>query len=159
MRFLLVALMVVSVMPDPVSAKPKTPMFGLFGPMEWSEEHWEGQNYKPLIRDYQFHLPAAQDESRALFTETPSMTPDVFIEQLGHANIITDIRNEHFLFRGETGNIVVEVGSNFYTLSNTDQDMIARLISRSYDQQTYLLKDFYTKKTVGIITPQGLNLH
>lgn len=160
MRFLLMTLIAVSVISGPVCAEPKVPMFfNLFGPMEWNEDHWEGQNFKPLIRDHQFNLPAAQDKSRALFTETSSMSSDTFIGNLKNAGIITGVHNERFLFRGETGNVVVEVGRNFYALSNTDQDMIAQLIGRSYNQQNYLLKDFHTKKIVGTITPIGLNLY
>lgn len=159
-RFLCMTALALTVMCGSAFAEPKVPMFfNLFGPMEWNEDHWEGQNFKPLIRDHQFTLPAAQDNSRTLFAETSSMSSDAFIQNLKRANIITGVYNERRRFRGETGNVIVELGRHFYTLSDTDQDMIAQLISRSFERQTYLLKDFHTKKIVGTITPQGLNLY
>lgn len=161
MRFIVMASCAFFAMTCESQARPKVPMFfNLFGPMEWNEDHWEGQNFEPLIRDHQYSLPAAQNRNDALFANTATMTPDNFMDRLIKARIIHSVHNEKRRFHmGETGNVVVELGQNFYSLSSTDQDMIAELVGRSYNHDNYILKDFYTKKIVGTITPQGLNLY
>lgn len=139
----------------------KTPMFfGLFGPQEWPEEHWQGQNYAPIIADHQNYLPHAAQKDKALFADVAGLSPESFVQRLKNADIITRVYNEKAgtVERKETGTVIIELAPNFYTLSRTDQEMIAELLSRSYQKETYLLKDTRSQRTVGQITPSGLDL-
>lgn len=143
------------------STEYKTPMFfGAFGPMEWPEEHWQGQNYHPLVRDYKNGLPAASRENEALFADVASLSPEDFVGRLKAADILRRVYNEKtgMIDAKETGTVIVDIGPNFYALSRTDQDMIAELLARAYQTDTYIVKDARTQKTVGQITPEGLNL-
>lgn len=160
MRFFFLTSVAVLGLACEAQARPKVPMFfNLFGPMEWNEDHWEGQNFRPLIENPQYTLPAAQNRDQALFGDASGLSPDDFIARLIDARIITGVHNEKNKWFGTTGNVVVELGQNFYSLSYTDRHMIAELIARSYEHENYILKDFLTKKVVGTITPYGLNLY
>ena len=140
----------------------KTPMFfGLFGPMEWPEEHWEGQNYHPIITDEQNALPDAQKLDTSLLANVEGLSPDEFIANMKAADIIQRVYNETMgtIQKQNSGNVIVVLGPNFYTLSPTDQSRVADLVAKSYQQETYLLKDGLTNMIVGQITPEGLNLY
>lgn len=134
---------------------------GLVGPMEWPEEHWEGQNYHPRMTDYQNALPAASDTSESLFGQVAGLSPEEFIERLQKAQIVRRVYNERAgtIERKNTGKVIIELERNFYSLPNTDKMRIAELLGRSYQQDTYVLKDAITGKIVGQITPEGLNLY
>jgi hypothetical protein len=139
----------------------KTPMFlGLVGPMEWPEEHWEGQDYHPLIRDYQNALPAASNRTNSMFNDVAGLSPTEFVESLKSANIVNRVYNERVgvVERQDSGKVVIVLGENFYMLSHTDQNMIAELLAKSYKKDTYILKDGRTGRYVGQITPSGLNM-
>ena len=139
----------------------KTPMFfGLFGPMEWPEEHWEGQNYEPLIADHQNRLPSAERQSDAIVSNAAGLSPQDFVQSLKDADIIRRVYNERTGTIGakDTGKVVIELAPNFYALSSTDQQVMGELLARSYQKETYVLKDARTGRIVGQITPEGLNL-
>lgn len=139
----------------------KTPMFfGLFGPMEWPEEHWQGQNYAPTVADHQNNLPAARDRKSAMLGDVAGLSPEEFVQNLKDADIIRRVYNEKagVVESKETGTVIIEIAPNFYALSRADQDVIADLLARSYQKETYILKDTQTQKTVGQITPEGLDL-
>lgn len=140
----------------------KTPMFlGLVGPMEWPEEHWEGQNYQPLIRDYQNALPAASQGEDSMFNDVAGLSPKDFIRHLKSANIIKRVYNERIgtVERIDSGKVVIVLAENFYTLSSTDQNRLAELLALSYQKETYMLLDGRTNRYVGQITPSGLNMY
>jgi len=139
----------------------KTPMFfGLVGPMEWPEEHWEGQNYHPTIADYQNALPAANTVEDSMFNDVAGLSPTEFVEHLKSANIIKRVYNEQIgtVERVDSGKTVIVLGDNFYALSSTDQNRLAELLARSYQKDTYMLRDGRTNMYVGQITPSGLNM-
>ena len=139
----------------------KTPMFfGLFGPQEWPEDHWEGQNYRPLIADTQNRLPSAERKSHAIVSNAAGLTPEDFVQSLKDADIIRRVYNERMgtIDKKDTGKVVIELAPNFYALSSTDQQVMGELLARSYQKDTYILKDARTGRVVGQITPTGLNL-
>lgn len=139
----------------------KNPMFlGLFGPMEWPEQHWQGQNFEPLMTDHQNALPAAVKTNPTMFDDMAGVSPDDFIQHLKDAKIIRRVYNEKsgMIERTETGSVIIELDHNFYTLSQADQNKIGELLSRSYQKDTYILKDANTKAVVGQITSLGLHL-
>lgn len=144
------------------SEEQKSPMFfGAVGPMEWPEEHWEGQNYHPLIRDYQNALPAAQKRENSMFNNVSGLSPKDFVQSLKQADIVNRVYNEQSgtIEQKDTGKVIIELGSNFYALSKTDQDVIAELLARSYQKETYVLIDARTHRTVGQISPSGLDMY
>ena len=143
------------------STDHKNPAF--LGPVwlkEWPEEHWQGQNYRPTVTDYQNQMPSLAKQSPTMFDSVMGVSPQEFVDRLKKAEIITRVYNEKsgVLNRTETGTVIVEVGANFYALSSTDQSNICELLTRSYQKDTYLLKDAKTQQTVGQITPLGVNL-
>jgi hypothetical protein len=143
----------------------KTPMFfGLFGPQEWPEEHWEGQNYTPTIvtpSEHRHKLPAAGQRDQSLFSDMAGVSPEEFIQNLKDAGIITRVYDEKkgTVERKSTGTVIIEVAPNFYALSDTDQGVMAELLARSYRKDTYVLKDSRHQRVIGQITPSGLNLY
>lgn len=142
----------------------KSPMFlGVLGPMEWPEEHWEGQNYHPLIRDEQNALPAATNQERSLFANVESLSAEQFIEHLKSARIVKRVyrtaRKNRMKGENTPHTTTVVVMPNFYALSATDQNIIGNLIYRSYDSETYLVQDGISNLIVGQITESGLNLY
>lgn len=139
----------------------KTPMFfGLFGPQEWPEEHWEGQNYEPLIGDHQNRLPSAERKMHAIVSNAAGLSPQDFVQSLKDAGIIRRVYNERagLVDIQNTGKVIIDLAPNFYALSNADQQVLGELLARSYQKDTYILKDAHTGRTVGQITPEGLNL-
>jgi hypothetical protein len=144
----------------------KSPMFlGLVGPMEWPEEHWEGQNYHPLIRDTQNAIPATTNIDRSMFKNVDSLSPNEFIEGLKSAKIIERvyldqhrIRFSRRIPKDSPSITTVVVMPNFYALSANDQNVIGELLRKSYNDGNYLIEDSISKRIVGQINETGLTL-
>lgn len=144
------------------SSEHKNPsILGVIPPMEWPSDHWEGQNYAPTISNRLEALPDAVNEKNSIFANVGDMTPDEFVAHLKQSRIISRVYTEKALTmqgQKETGTYIVDLDENFYVLSSADQQLIGKLIARSYEKETYVLKDSRTQRTVGQITPSGLDL-
>lgn len=167
MKYAFLLLMVVGLAACGDTVK-KSPVFlGLIGPMEWPEEHWEGQNYHPLIRDKQNAIPAATSIDRSMFQNVDSLSPTEFIDGLKRADIIDRVYLKNHLVRWanrmsnkkSTNVTVIVVKPNFYALSANDQNVIGELLRKSYNEDVYLVEDYSSKRIVGEIHKAGLMLY
>jgi len=131
--------------------------FGMIPPLEWPKRHWKAQDFQPSIQPEDAVLSASVDRNKTLFGNAQGLSPEEYIANLKKADIVRSVKNLRTgMFKQTlTNDIVIELGPNFYTLSYSDQVVITELLAKSYNQDTYMLKDWKTKKLVGQITPDG----
>jgi len=128
---------------------------------EWHPSHWKGQDFQATINPESAVMAQSVDVSQSMFAQQDEVSPTQFIENLKQADIIKRVYSPEFGFfwdRQVSDDVVVEVGSNFYTLSYADQTVVSDMISRAFQRRHYALQDWQTKKMVGQITPEGFVL-
>jgi len=129
--------------------------------LDWPKRHWKGQDYQASINPESQVMRLSAKASYSMFSEGFESSPVEFIQNLKNADIIRRVYNPSIGFFWESkiaDEVIVELGPNFYTLSYPDKMIITQMISRSYPQDNYLMKDWKTQKIVGQITPQGFDL-
>lgn len=110
----------------------------------------EANNFKPYIFNQQYALPGGYaDESWAYPAGTP--TRDI-VNRWKRANIIMGVKNVN-------GTVQVLTGPQFYNLSASSQQGLAKTVSQIYGADHYLLSDYYRDRGVGAYTPHGLQLY
>lgn len=127
----------------------------------WSSSHWKGQDYQATANPEAGVMRLSNKTSDSMFQDGVQVSPREFIQNLKNADIIRRVYNPAIGFFWEdrvADEVIVELGPNFYTLSYADKNAITSMISRAYQQDVYLLKDWKTQKIVGQITTQGFNL-
>lgn len=146
----------------PTDQKSDVPSMGYQPIMDWPWRHWRGQDFKPTINPENGVKRQSLNQSQSMFVNAKAMSPNEFIENLKKARIIKRVYNPEFGFfwdRHVSDDVIVELDHNFYTLSHADQTVVADMVSRAYQKRHYSLRDTRTKKVVGQITPQGLDLY
>jgi hypothetical protein len=126
----------------------------------WSKSHWKNQNFEPSIQRQDTMMRANVNRSDSLFATMDGVKPTEFIDNLKRARIIKRVSNPRtgFWRNKISPNVVIELDHNFYTLAYADQLIVTELLAKSYNQDTYLLRDAKTKNIVGQITPDGFHL-
>jgi len=130
---------------------------------EWDSAHWHGQNFQRTIDPHRAVKHQSIDPSQSILSRAGDIqTPQGLIDHLKKAHIIGRVYNPGvgpFWERKISSDVIIELGSNFYTLSYADQTMVTNLLSRAFPNETYTLKDAATDKVVGQITSQGFFLY
>lgn len=126
----------------------------------WNASHWKSQNFEPSVQNQDNMLRASTQQSQSMFASVDGLNPTEFIQNLKNAKIIKGAFNQRtgFFKQHISQDVVIELDENFYTLSSADQALVTELLAKSYNQESYLLKDTNTKNIVGQITPEGFYL-
>jgi hypothetical protein len=126
----------------------------------WPDSHWKSQNFEPTLQNQDRVLRSGINQSQSMFADIDGLNPTDFIQNLKNAKIIKGAFNKRTGFFDQTvlDEVIIELDENFYTLSYADQKLVTELLAKSYNQDSYLLKDSSTKNIVGQITPEGFHL-
>ena len=162
MRYFTILLFLLFFSPLTAFAGPKEGwFFDLFPPVTWPENHWRGQNYTPSVNNNVPSIKMNTNTDHSIFSDVKSVKTEDLINNLKKADIIQSVYNHterHLWEKKTTDDIIIELDHNFYTLSYTDQSIIADMLFQAYNRPSYMLKDSTTQDVVGQITESGLNL-
>lgn len=124
---------------------------------DWTSRHWTYLDFQPYIEDYNTTTRAMNPVKPWVYPPNQT-TPRELVNTYRAAQLMNK-----FYVDEDTGAAVMEVGSNFYRLSQTEKQRFVTTIDRLYmvtnsNRQILLLKDWNSKRSVGQFTRHGLML-
>ena len=126
---------------------------------DWSEKHWENQDYEPYYESAKWPHNSQWDYDD--WKSSDWIAQEETKMQLINGFYNSDILRDQYM---DDGMHVLEIGPNFYKLGGFDKRRVTQVVDEIFGITgnevfgSFMLDDWESKKPIGIYTQQGLQL-